>query len=66
MEMKTENIGIDFFNNLVDIFIREKKKNVVWLGMHPWCYLAYSVLLEIGIDSFYVVDNNIFLRFVVK
>ena len=62
MEMKTENISIDFFNNLVDIFIKEKKKNVVWLGAHPWCYLAYSVLLEIGIDSFNVVDNNIFMQ----
>ena len=60
--MKAENLGVDFFNNLVDIVTAEDAKHVVWLGMHPWCSLAYSVLLEMGLESFEVVDNNIFVQ----
>lgn len=55
-----ENYYVDFFNVVVAIVKQTNTSHIVWVGEHPICSILYQLLIDLGIDSFCVVDNDLF------
>lgn len=55
-----ENYYIEFFSKVTDIILETKAKNIIWMGLHPICSLTYQLLLDLGVNSLEISDNDIF------
>ena len=56
--MKKYNYIANLLEELITILEERKVVSVAWIGVHPWLPQIYQFLIENGVLSFYVMDND--------
>lgn len=56
----TDNCSTAFFDKIVEIVRGNGSKDVIWCGLHPLNAHIYSLMIELGVEKYSVVDNDLF------
>ena len=58
LQMEKYNLIMPLLLEIKKILVKNTKKKVVWLGVHPWMSLICEFLMDIGVEEVVVLDNN--------